>query len=418
MKVAIIGGGAAGFFTAINLKELAPNADVTIYEAAPRVLAKVAITGGGRCNLTNSFREIKNLSVAYPRGTNLMKRTLKAFGHKETYAWFEAHGIKLTTQEDECVFPCSQQAQEIIDTFLKLAKQHNITIKTSHRVAQINRSENQLELSFVDAKLKPVEASCVVVTTGGSPKKEGLSMLQQFQLKIEEPVPSLFTFCLPDNPITQLMGTVVERATATVTGTKLSASGPLLITHWGMSGPAILKLSSYAARLLHKKEYTATIAINWVNGEKEQQVVEELRTMAKDHAKKQMGTIRPYNLPTRLWHHLLQSIGIELTRKWEELGRKQMNRLVNSLINDQHLIKGQHRFKEEFVTCGGISLENINPSTLACKEISNLYLAGEVLDVDAITGGFNLQAAWSMGMVVARSIAELVNNPHRETIQC
>ncbi|MGL4851256.1 MAG: NAD(P)/FAD-dependent oxidoreductase [Phocaeicola sp.] len=405
MKVAIIGGGAAGFFTAINLKELAPEADVTIYEAAPRVLAKVAITGGGRCNLTNSFREIRNLSMAYPRGTNLMKRALKAFSHKETYAWFEAHGIKLTTQEDECVFPQSQRAQEIIDQFLALAKQHNISIKTSHRVAQVSYNDQQLGLSFVDSKLKPIAADYVVITSGGSPKKEGLSMLDQLQLKIEEPVPSLFTFCLPNNPITQLMGTVVEQTTATLTGTKLSASGPLLITHWGMSGPAILKLSSYGARILHEKSYTATIAINWVNGEKEQQVLEELQGMTKDHAKKQIGNIRPYNLPTRLWHHLLQSIEIDPTRKWEELGRKQMNRLVNALINDQHQIKGQHRFKEEFVTCGGISLDNINLTTLACKEIPNLYLAGEVLDVDAITGGFNLQAAWSMGMIVARGIS-------------
>lgn len=408
MKVAIIGGGAAGFFTAINLKKLAPEADVTIYEAAPRVLAKVAITGGGRCNLTNSFRGVKNLSVAYPRGANLMKRALKAFSHKDTYAWFEAHGIKLTTQEDECVFPQSQQAQQIIDTFLQLAKKQGIAIKTSHRVAQVTPVNHQLALSFVDTKLKAIEADYVVVTSGGSPKKEGLSMLAPFQLKVAEPVPSLFTFCLPDNPITQLMGTVVEQATATITGSKLTASGPLLITHWGMSGPAILKLSSYGARLLHEKEYTATIAINWVNGEKEQQVLELLQSMTKEHAKKQLANIRPYNLPTRLWIHLLQSIEIEPTRKWEELGRKQMNRLVNSLINDQHLIKGQHRFKEEFVTCGGIDLENINLTTLACKEVPNLYLAGEVLDVDAITGGFNLQAAWSMGMVVARGIAGFI----------
>lgn len=406
MNIAIIGGGAAGFFTAINLKELAPKAQVTIYEAAPKVLAKVAVTGGGRCNLTNSFREIKNLPTAYPRGATLMKRALKAFSHKDTYAWFEAHGILLTTQADECVFPRSQQAQEIIDTFLKLARKHDIAIKTSHRVAHVGRDNNHFELSFVDSKLKPIRADYVVVTSGGSPKREGLAMLEEFQLEIEQPIPSLFTFCLPNDPITQLMGTVVEQATATLTGTKLSASGPLLITHWGMSGPAILKLSAYGARLLHEKGYSATIAINWVNGEKEQPVLEELQSMAKEHAKKQVGNTRPYNLPTRLWHHLLQSIEIEPSRKWEELGKKQINRLVNSLINDQHQLKGQHRFKEEFVTCGGISLANINLSTLACKEIPNLYLAGEVLDVDAITGGFNLQAAWSMGMVVAREIAK------------
>lgn len=406
MKIAIIGGGAAGFFTAINLKELAPQAEVTIYEAATKVLAKVAITGGGRCNLTNSFREIKNLSIAYPRGANLMKRALKAFSHQDTYAWFEAHNIKLTTQADECVFPRSQRSEEIIDKFLALAKRYNIAIKTSHRVSEVSYTNNQLGISFVDTKLKSVEADYVVVTSGGSPKKEGLAMLNQLPLKIEEPIPSLFTFCMPNNPITQLMGTVVEQATATLTGTKFTASGPLLITHWGVSGPAILKLSAYGARFLHENKYTATIAINWVNGKKEQQVLEELQIMAKMHAKKQVGNTRPYDLPTRLWHHLLESIEITPSRKWEELGKKQLNRLVNSLINDQHPIKGKHRFKDEFVTCGGISLDTINLSTLACKEIPNLYLAGEVLDVDAITGGFNLQAAWSMAMVVAREIAK------------
>lgn len=247
-------------------------------------------------------------------------------------------------------------------------------------------------------------ADIVVVTTGGSPKLSGLGMLDGLDLEIVPPVPSLFTFNLPGSPVRELMGTVVENASASLVGTKFKASGPLLITHWGMSGPAILKLSSYAARYLAENEYFATLSVNWFGDAGEQDVRDRITALSKDSPQKQILNTHPSELPSRLWNYLISKCGIREDARWAELGSKGMNRLVNTLINDEYQIRGKSRFKEEFVTCGGVALSNINLNTLESKNHPCLYFAGEVLDVDAITGGFNLQAAWSMGYTVARSI--------------
>ena len=410
MKVAIVGAGAAGCFCAIELKRRMPSASVEVFEAGTKALAKVAITGGGRCNLTNSFEGISSLSTAYPRGDKLMKRLFRTFDQRSTWQWFENEGVKLVLQEDHCVFPASQDAMEIVNTLLARMRQAGVTLHTRHKVTGIfPRSEGGYTISVAEPAeaTKSLEyfADIVVVTTGGSPKLSGLGMLDGLDLEIIPPVPSLFTFNLPGSPVRELMGTVVENASASLVGTKFKAAGPLLITHWGMSGPAILKLSSYAARYLAENEYSATLSVNWFGDADEQDVRDRIIALSKNNPQKQILNTHPSELPSRLWNYLISKCGIREDARWAELGSKGMNRLVNTLINDEYQIRGKSRFKEEFVTCGGVALSNINLNTLESKTNPGLYFAGEVLDVDAITGGFNLQAAWSMGYTVARSIA-------------
>ena len=414
MHIAIIGAGAAGCFMAINLKRWNPNVDITIFESGVKPLAKVSITGGGRCNLTNSFEDVKNIASVYPRGERLMKRLLHEFSHDDAYHWFEREGVKLVTQDDGCVFPQSQNAMEVVNTLLRLMIKHDVVIKTRHRVRHIQRhdvtdapmgQENGFDLHFVDSQIPTVHADMVVVTTGGQPKADGLNMLKDFVLDVVSPVPSLFSICLPNHTIREHTGTVVNDVEVCLTGTKHKASGALLITHWGMSGPAILKLSSYAARILHDNDYKGQLSVNWFGGSNEVEVGKLLNDIAQENPQKQLSTIHPYHINSRLWDHLLLQCGLNPSQRWCELSRKGYNRLVNTLTNNLYSIEGKNRFKEEFVTCGGVSLGNIIPGTLECRTCHNLYFAGEVLDVDAVTGGFNLQAAWTMGYVVAKSIA-------------
>lgn len=411
MNVAIIGGGAAGFFLAITLKQLAPQARITIFEKSTKVLSKVAVSGGGRCNLTNSFEEIKDLKQAYPRGDKLLKRLFKTFDHKDTYKWFETHGVKLTTQTDHCVFPHTQDSQTIINCFLQLTQQLGIFIKTSHALKSIvplknNTAPPVYELKFNNERIENQLFDLVAITTGGSPQKEGLQYLQELGHQIAEPVPSLFTFNIPNKNVRELTGTVVDPVIASIQGTKFKSTGALLITHWGMSGPAILKLSSYSARYIHEKNYCFNLAINWINETNTQAVAEELNRLMKISPQKKVSNIRPYDLPARLWEFLLQKAGIKEDKKWSELGKKDFNRIMNLLSNDEYAVNGKGAFREEFVTCGGISLDSIHLNTLESKICPNVFFAGEVLDVDAITGGFNFQAAWTTAYIAACSMSE------------
>lgn len=399
MKIAIIGAGAAGCFAAIEIKRRCPEAVVTVYESGRKALAKVAVTGGGRCNLTNSFGGVRSIEAVYPRGARLMKRLLREFSHKDAYQWFEREGIRLTTQEDNCVFPVSQDAMEIVDKLLWLMRRHGVGLKTGHRVERITH-DDVYTLQFSNGE--SVEADKVIVTTGGSPKLSGLKMLDGLGLDIVDPVPSLFSLCLTNNPITCMTGTVVEDVHTSIVGTKMKAEGPLLITHWGLSGPAVLKLSSYGARLLHDCNYKAKIAVNWFGSANENEVMELLYEMSIRHPQKQVQSLYPDRFNSRLWLHLLSCAGIRPDMRWAEMGRKSFNRMAAMLTNHIFDISGKNKFKDEFVTCGGVALSNINPSTLESRHHPGLYFAGEVLDVDAITGGFNLQAAWTMGYIVAK----------------
>lgn len=404
-RIAIIGGGAAGCMAAIEIKRRLPHARVTVYEGSRRLLAKVAVTGGGRCNLTNSFRDVSSMDAVYPRGARLMKRLLRQFSHTDACEWFEREGVRLVTQDDQCVFPRSQNAMEIVDTLLGLLHRLDVELLTGHRMDDIQPVDGGgYRLHF--SRQAEALADVVVVTTGGSPKAEGLHMFRHLSLALEPPVPSLFSLCLPGHPITRLMGTVVTDTTVSVPGTRIRACGPLLITHWGMSGPAILKLSSHAARMLHERGYRSPIIVNWMGGSSEQEVARALSPLAAGHPHKLVQSIFPPCFNSRLWAFFLEQARIAPDTRWSGLDKKGMNRLVALLTGQMFEVDGKNRFKEEFVTCGGIALSNVDPSTLECRSHRNLYFAGEVLDVDAVTGGFNLQAAWTMGQVVARSIGE------------
>ena len=402
MKTAIIGAGAAGCFCANVLKRLSPDSQIDVYESGQKPLQKVAITGGGRCNLTNSFAEVRSMNQVYPRGYNLMKRLLKRFDHRATMQWFEDEGVRLVTQDDQCVFPQSQDAMEIVTTLLR--GMQGVRIYTNQRVREISPCNEHSYRISTDSRSEVYDN--VVVTTGGSPKASGLDFLSELALEMVPPVPSLFTFNIGKeggkDPITALMGVVVKQAEVRLPGTNYKADGPLLITHWGMSGPAILRLSSYAARWLADKGYQATLSVNWMGNMNEEEVRTLLQQRMNEQPKKQIGTV--HLLTQRLWNHLLNKIELSPERRCAEVGSKQLNKLVATLCNDTYRITGQSRYKEEFVTCGGVSLTNIDPNTLECKQHRGVYFAGEVLDVDAVTGGFNLQAAWTMGYIAAQEI--------------
>ena len=358
------------------------------FERSHHVLAKVEVSGGGRCNCTNSFASVSDLSQVYPRGHRLLKRLFNNFDYRDAYRWFEEHGVPLVTQEDQCVFPQAQDSHAIIDCFLSLARRYHIAIRKGCKVQSL---EDVSDFDYV------------VVTTGGSPKGEGLRWLAELGHEIEAPVPSLFTFSIHDKQLQALMGVVTDVETM-IPGTKLRVNGPLLITHWGMSGPAVLKLSSHAARYLAEHDYQAPLAVRWLSLS-DQEIASLLYEQVATQPKKQLTTYNPFGLQQRLWAYLvLKALDTRSQIRWVELNKKDVNRLVNVLVNDTYQIAGRAPFKDEFVTCGGVSLKAVNPSTLESKHVPHLYFAGEVLDIDGVTGGFNFQAAWTTAYTVALSI--------------
>lgn len=402
MEVAIIGGGAAGFFAAISVKENFPDATVVIFEKSKTILAKVKISGGGRCNLTNGCSSIKELAEAYPRGGNALKRAFRIFNNHDAMQWFEARKVPLVIQEDHCVFPLSQDSQSIIDCFLQQTSRFNIKIELERGIKTIRKVGDKLQLSFIGGKVLPRTFDKVIVATGGSPQRAGLEWLGKLGHKIADPVPSLFTFKMPDEPVTELMGIVVENTLVSIQGTKLKSEGPLLITHWGMSGPAILKLSAWGARLLSEKGYDFKVQVNWTHVRNQDLVVAELQSIAAEHPKKILANVRPYALPERLWSYLLEKSDLPPDKKWREIGKSGLNRLVGVLTHDVYAVKGRTQFRDEFVTCGGVSLESIDFKTMQSKVCENLYFAGEVMDIDGITGGYNFQAAWTTAFIAAK----------------
>jgi len=402
MNIAIIGGGAAGFFAAITAKNNHPEASVIIFEKSKNVLSKVKVSGGGRCNVTNGCKTISELSNAYPRGKNSLKKAFHIFSNKDAMDWFESKNVPLVVQDDNCVFPSSQDSQSIIDCFLTQTKSLKIEIRTKLGVNKIKTDNSKLELSFTDIETQPKIFDKVIVTTGGSTKRKGLYWLEELGHKIEPPVPSLFTFNMPSESVTNLMGIAVEKAFVSIQGTKLKSDGPLLITHWGMSGPAILKLSAFGARLLSEMKYEFNIQVNWIEKQNNEAVMEDLKQIAIKHPNKILSNFRPYCLPDRLWCYLLEKCDIPLNKKWSEIGKKDLNKLIGNLTNDIYSVNGKTTFKEEFVTCGGISLESIDFNTMQSKVIKNLYFAGEIMDIDGITGGYNFQAAWTTAFIAGK----------------
>lgn len=402
MTIAIIGGGAAGFFAAIAAADNYPDSRVILFEKSQKLLAKVKISGGGRCNVTNGCTSISELCKAYPRGGKKLKKAFGIFSTTDTMEWFEQRGVPLYVQDDGRVFPTSDNSQTIIDCLTSETQRLGVKVETGVGVKRILPKGDRLEMQFSKDLHPETSFDKIIVATGGSPKRSGLEWLEELGHKIMDPVPSLFTFNMPDEPITELMGVAVENAVVNIQGTKLKSEGPLLITHWGMSGPAVLKLSAFGARSLSEMDYHFKAQVNWV-GETNQELVEnELKAIAEEHPKKKTANIKPFGLPGRLWLYFLDKSDIPAEKPWGELGKKARNKLVSLLTNDIYEVSGKTTFKEEFVTCGGVSLDSIDLKTMQSKVCKNLYFAGEVMDIDAITGGYNFQAAWTTGFIAGK----------------
>lgn len=400
MKVAVIGGGAAGFFSAISAKTHNPDAQVTIYERSDKLLSKVRISGGGRCNVTHHCFKIHELVKFYPRGEKPLKKAFGIFSPTDTISWFNDRGVELKTEADGRMFPVSDSSQTIIDCLMKEVHNLGIGIKMKSAIKTLKESKNGLILGFKNGETKEVER--VVVATGGSPRTEGFNWLRELGHNTEEPVPSLFTFNMPAESITKLMGVVADPVSVKIMGSKLKSEGPLLITHWGMSGPAILKLSSFGARELNEMNYEFKTLINWTGELSEQEIRETLKGVVEEHGKKRIHNVNPFELPGRLWEFLISKVEVDENMIWQNMGKKNINRMVHILMNDEYSVSGKTTFKEEFVTCGGISLQDIDIKTMQSKKVPNLYFAGEVLDIDGVTGGFNFQAAWTTGFIAGK----------------
>jgi len=402
MNVAIIGGGASGFFAAIHVKINYPESTVTIFEKSKKILSKVKVSGGGRCNVTNGCTDIKELAENYPRGSKQLRKLFGFFSTSDTMKWFEDRGVALTIQEDNCVFPVSQNSQTIIDCFLNETRKLGIEIKMDSGVKVIMRNELENNLMAVFDSGENLVFDKIIVTTGGQPKREKYEWLHEPGHAIVEPLPSLFTFNMPNEPIRELMGIVVENAAVTIRSTKLKADGPLLITHWGMSGPAILKLSAFGARILAEMNYDFFVHVNWLNLQNEMEIKDKLSSLFNLNGYKHICNVRPLEIPQRLWEYLLKKIEIPFDKPSNQINQKELNKLINLLSNDAYKVTGKTTFKEEFVTCGGISLEDISFKSMQSKKVKGLYFAGEVIDVDGLTGGYNFQAAWTTAFIAAK----------------
>lgn len=400
-QVGIIGGGAAGFFAALSVKEHFPQAKVTIFEKSNKVLAKVKVSGGGRCNVTHACFNNKELAKFYPRGQNQLRKAFEQFNTTSTIEWFKKRGVELETLSDNCIFPKSNSSQTIIDCFTNEALRLGIEIKIQTPINKITTNNTGFLLVSTN---ETFEVDKLIVTTGGQPKLESFRWLADLGHNIIPPVPSLFTFNMPENPVRELMGIVVERTKTKIEGTKLEAEGPLLITHWGMSGPSVLKLSAWGARILAERNYEFALLVNWLDGLKDFEVQQILEDFSLENSEKLVLTYNPFQLSKRLWTFLVQKSGISDEIRWKNLSKKALNKLINNLVNDRYPVKGKTTFKEEFVTAGGISLTDINFQTMESKVVPGMFFAGEILDIDGITGGFNFQAAWTTGWIAGGNV--------------
>ena len=396
--IIIVGGGAAGFFTAINIVEKNPKIKVAILERGKEVLSKVRISGGGRCNVTHACFEPNELVKFYPRGEKELRGPFHKFCSGDTMEWFSNHGVELKIEDDGRIFPVSNSSQTIIDCFIQATQKLGITVLTGQSVQSIFKKDNFWK---IETQSENYLAEKLILATGSNPKI--WEMLQTFGHAIVNPVPSLFTFNIKDPRIKELPGVSAE-VSIKVKDTKLTSTGPLLITHWGMSGPAILKLSAWGARILFEKSYQFTIFVNWLNDIETDQCEKILKDLKQEHAKKAVSKKSPFEFPNRLWESLVLASGILEETKWSDLTKVQLQNLANQLTNASFQVNGKSTFKEEFVTSGGIDLKEINFKTMESKIHENLYFSGEIVDIDAVTGGFNFQNAWTSGFILANSL--------------
>jgi predicted Rossmann fold flavoprotein len=401
--IIIIGGGAAGFFTAINSAENNPNLKIAILERGKSVLEKVRISGGGRCNVTHACFEPHELVKFYPRGEKELRGPFHQFCSGDTIEWFEKHGVELIIEDDGRMFPTTNSSQTIIDCFIQATQKLGISVLTGQSVQSIFNAESRSlgtgeNLWKIETQNEQYVCEKLILATGSNPKI--WEMLHAFGHAIVSPVPSLFTFNIKDSRIAALPG-VSANVNVKVKDTKLESTGPLLITHWGISGPAILKLSAWGARILHDKNYQFTIYVNWLNEVDTVDTEKLLKELKQEHAKKVVYKKSPFDFPNRLWESLVLASNIQEETKWADLSKNQIQNLANQLTNSSFQVNGKSTFKEEFVTAGGIDLKEINFKTMESKLYQNLYFAGEIVNIDAITGGFNFQNAWTSGFIVA-----------------
>lgn len=397
--ILIVGGGASGFFSAINIAEKNRNLKIVILERGKETLTKVRISGGGRCNVTHNCFEVSELVKYYPRGEKELRSPFSVFSPKDTVAWFEKHNVKLKTEEDNRMFPTTDSSQTIIDCFLENAQKLKIDVLTSQSVQSVFRSENEWK---VETQNEQYSCNDLIFATGSNPKI--WELLQNLGHKIISPVPSLFTFNIKDIRIKDLMG-LSSPATVKINQSKLQESGALLITHWGLSGPAILKLSAWGARELFDRNYQFSIVVNWLDYLSFEECIEELKKIKSSDAKKLVRNRKAFDIPTRLWENLVVASEISDDLKWADISKKQLNNLANQLTNCQFQVNGKSTFKDEFVTAGGIDLKEVNFKTMESKFHKNLYFTGEILNIDAITGGFNFQNAWTGGFILSKQFA-------------
>lgn len=402
MKVAVIGGGAAGFFAAISCKTHHPDASVSIIEKSTKTLAKVKVSGGGRCNVTNACEQQADFLRHYPRGQKQLKKTFNYFNRQDTINWFEGRGVQLKAEPDGRMFPITDDSQTIIDCLRKEVEILGISVLMKSSITELKpQAQGGFKLSFDSTDEEHFDF--VIIATGGSPKSAGYDWLRQLGHKIVEPVPSLFTFNIPgEKKLKALMGLAVPKVVIKIQGTKMVQEGPVLVTHWGLSGPAVLKLSAWGARQLFDMNYNFKAQVNWTRGMNEEELRKQVLSASERESKKKILNAKPIDIPNRLWDYLLVRVDMDKDTIWAEVKKKDKNRLINILLNDEYIVEGKTTFKEEFVTCGGVDLSEVDFNTMQSRKLPGLFFAGEVLDIDGITGGFNFQAAWSTGFVAGK----------------
>lgn len=400
LNIIVIGGGAAGFFAAVNAAEFHPGARVTILEKSNKLLQKVLVSGGGRCNVTHACFDNGLLVKHYPRGEKELRSAFSKFSTNDTIDWFKKHGVNLKAEADGRMFPATDNSETIANCLLDTAAKLGVEIKLQVSVKEIIPGK---KFTLVTDKGE-IHCDKLIIATGGNPKSESYEWLRKISHTIVSPVPSLFTFNINDKELNKLMGVSVPHAKVKVVNTKLQTEGPLLITHWGLSGPAVLKASAWGARTLNELHYDFTVQVDWLNKFKEDDLREELFFQKENHAPKQIINTNPFELPKRLWEYFLHKAEIKENTRWADVNKKQINTLLHVLMRDEYPVKGKTSFKEEFVTCGGVSLKEIDFATMQSKKVPNLYFAGEILDIDGITGGFNFQSAWTTAWIAAKNL--------------
>lgn len=412
LEVVVIGGGAAGFFGAIACAQHFPDCRVTLLEKSRNLLSKVRVSGGGRCNVTNACPDTRQFAAQYPRGEKPLGQLLKTFGAADTVRWFQLRGVALKTEPDGRMFPVSNQSETIIDCLLCEARNAGVQIRTGCGVKAIESlpvmagEEMTFRLLLLDGS--QLLAHRVLIATGGNPNPLAYEWIQTHQHHVQSPVPSLFTLNAPDSFLLDLPGVAVPDAVVKIAGTKWQQGGAVLLTHWGFSGPAVLRLSAWGARELHERAYRFTLLINWLPTFNEETLRTELTNFRQTQARKLVATQAMFNLPIRLWKKLTGQAEIPETVRWADLPKKNLNRLAELLTRSSFQINGKSTFKEEFVTCGGVSLQDVHWQTMESKRCKGLFFAGEILDIDGITGGFNFQNAWTTGYVAGLHIGKRV----------